>query len=122
MSLHERWAQAVMEGLARVPRRALLVSTGLDDPPARKSSIGVITMTGDVAPCLKSSCPHRNRPALAGRGEVSISYSTILRSDELSMGDAGIRITPASHQHIAVAVELLARRNAFEGVIAIAGR
>src|ERR1700722_19429934 len=108
MSLHERWAQAVMEGLARVPRRALLVSTGLDEPPPGKSSIGVITMAGAVAACLKSSCPHRNRPPLAGRGEVSISYSTIFSSDEASLGDAGIRITPASHQHIAVAVELLA--------------
>src|SRR5258708_5751716 len=123
MSLHERWARIVSEGLARRPRGASLQLSGLDDRQRQHLRIGVITVSRDTTPCSMFSCPqgHRTRVAVTHSDDLTIGYSTIPTQAEPSIRDSGTRMCAASRESVADGIEVLIRRKKYDAVVGIAG-
>jgi dihydroxy-acid dehydratase len=119
----KRHSSAITDGAHRAPARAMLKAAGFSDEDLRKPIIGVANTWIEIGPCnyhlrdLAASVKQGIRQA----GGTPMEFNTVSISDGITMGSEGMKTSLISREVIADSIELVARGNCFDGVIALSG-
>lgn len=118
-----RSSAAITEGASRAPARAMLKAVGFTDDDLRRPIIGVANTWIEIGPCNY----HLRRLAecvkqgIRKAGGTPMEFNTVSISDGITMGSEGMRASLVSREVIADSIELVARGNLFDGVVALSG-
>ena len=111
------------EGPSRAGARAMLHGVGFSREDLAKPIIGIANTWTEIGPCnfhlriLADAVKQGVRDA----GGTPMEFNTVTISDGITMGTEGMRASLVSREVIADSIELVARGNLFDGLIAIAG-
>ena len=114
---------ALTQGPNRAPARAMLKAVGFTDEDLRRPLIGVANTWIEIGPCnhhlreLAASVKQGIRSA----GGTPMEFNTVSISDGITMGTEGMRMSLVSREVIADSIELVARGNQFDGIVALVG-
>ncbi|AFY80489.1 dihydroxy-acid dehydratase [Oscillatoria acuminata] len=116
-------SQAVTQGHARSPNRAMLRAVGFSDPDFIKPIVGVANGFSTITPC------NMGLDILAKRAETGVReaggmpqiFGTITISDGISMGTEGMKYSLVSREVIADSIETVCNGQSLDGVLAIGG-
>ena len=110
-------------GYDRAPARAMLKAVGFSDDDLRKPLIGVANTWIEIGPCnyhLRRLAA-RVKEGIREAGGTPMEFNTVSISDGITMGTEGMKASLISREVIADSIELVARGNAFDAVIALSG-
>src|SRR2546423_7427520 len=116
-------SKAISDGPNRAPARAMLKASGFTDEDLRRPFIGVANTWIEIGPCnyhlreLAASLKQGIRAA----GGTPMEVNTVSISDGITMGAEGMRTSLVSREIIADSIELVARGNHFDAIVAIVG-
>jgi dihydroxy-acid dehydratase len=116
-------SDAIKSGPARAPARAMLRATGMKDADFKKPFIAVVNTWSNVTPCNM----HLNllaepvRAGIRAAGGVPVDFNTIVVSDGISMGSAGMRASLMSRETVADSIELAVRGHSLDACIVLVG-
>ena len=116
-------SQAVTQGHARSPNRAMLRAVGFSDSDFIKPIVGVANGFSTITPC------NMGLDILAKRAETGVReaggmpqiFGTITISDGISMGTEGMKYSLVSREVIADSIETVCNGQSLDGVLAIGG-
>jgi dihydroxy-acid dehydratase len=114
---------ALTQGASRAPARAMLKAVGFTDEDLQRPLIGVANTWIEIGPCnyhlreLAASVKQGIRSA----GGTPMEFNTVSISDGITMGTEGMRTSLVSREVIADSIELVARGNQFDGIVALVG-
>ena len=114
---------AITDGPSRAPARAMLKAIGFDDEALRKPLIGIANTWIEIGPCNF----HLRRLAdfvkegVRQAGGTPMEFNTVSISDGITMGSEGMRASLVSRDIIADSIELVARGNQFDAMVALSG-
>jgi len=118
-----RASAAITEGASRAPARAMFKAVGFTDDELRRPIIGVANTWIEIGPCnyhLRhlADCV---KQGIRKAGGTPMEFNTVSISDGITMGSEGMRASLVSREVIADSIELVARGNLFDGVVALSG-
>jgi len=118
-----RSSAAITEGASRAPARAMLKAVGFTDDELRRPIIGVANTWIEIGPCnyhLRhlAECV---KQGIRKAGGTPMEFNTVSISDGITMGSEGMRASLVSREVIADSIELVARGNLFDAVVALSG-
>ena len=116
-------SQAVTQGTARSPNRAMLRAVGFTDNDFAKPIVGLANGYSTITPCnmginklaLKAETALRNAAAMPQM------FGTITISDGISVGTEGMKYSLVSREVIADSIETACTGQSMDGVLAIGG-
>ena len=114
---------ALTQGPSRAGARAMLKAVGFTDQDLKRPLIGVANTWIEIGPCnyhlreLASSVKQGIRSA----GGTPMEFNTVSISDGITMGTEGMKMSLVSREVIADSIELVARGNQFDGIVALVG-
>ena len=118
-----QYSSAVVDGVERVPSRAMLRPVGFTDEDFRKPQIGIASTWSQVTPCnmhidvlAKEACSGADNAGAKG-----VIFNTITVSDGISMGTEGMKYSLVSREVIADSIESVVGCQGFDGLVAIGG-
>jgi dihydroxy-acid dehydratase len=121
--LSHRRSAAVTAGAHRAPARAMFKAVGFSDEDLRRPLVGIANTWTEIGPCnfhlreLAASVKEGVRAA----GGTPMEFNTVSISDGITMGTEGMRTSLVSREIIADSIELVARGNQFDGLVALVG-
>jgi len=121
--LYRRHSSAITEGPHRAGARAMLKAVGFDDDALRKPIVGVANTWIEIGPCnyhLRGLAEHV-KDGIREAGGTPMEFNTVSISDGITMGSIGMRASLISREVIADSIELVARGNCFDAVVALCG-
>ena len=101
----------------------MLRAAGFTREDLRKPIIGVANTWIEIGPCnlhLRELAEHIKQ-GIREAGGTPMEFNTVSISDGITMGSEGMRASLVSREVIADSIELVARGNMFDGLIAISG-
>jgi dihydroxy-acid dehydratase len=116
-------SRQVTEGPSRAAARAQLKGIGYTDDDLAKPIIGVASTWIETMPCnfhmraLAAAVKEGVREA----GGTPMELNTIAISDGITMGTSGMKTSLVSREVVADSIELVARGQLFDGVVALSG-
>ncbi|MFC3550267.1 dihydroxy-acid dehydratase [Lysobacter cavernae] len=116
-------SNAIKQGPAHAPARAMLRATGLDDAAIAKPLVAVIHTWTDVSPCnltLRDLAQHV-RAGVIEHGGTPIEFNTIAVTDGIAMGSDGMRNSLASRETIADSIELAVNGHCLDAMVLLVG-
>ncbi len=116
-------SDAITEGPSRAPARAMLHAVGFSREDLSKPIIGIANTWTEIGPCnyhLRELAKEVKR-GIREAGGTSMEFNTVSISDGITMGSEGMRASLVSREVIADSIELVARGNLFDGMIALSG-
>ncbi len=119
---HKR-SDAITEGPSRAPARAMLRAAGFTREDLKKPIIGIANTWIEIGPCnyhLRELAEHIKQ-GVREAGGTPMEFNTVSISDGITMGSEGMKASLVSREIIADSIELVARGNLFDGLIAISG-
>jgi len=116
-------SHALLRGDHRAPARAMLKATGLTDDDLSKPIIGVANTWTELGPCNfhLRALAERVKAGIRAAGGTPFEFNTVSISDGITMGTEGMRASLVSREVIADSIELVARGNAFDGLVCLSG-
>src|SRR5438477_7026933 len=114
---------AITDGPSRAPARAMLKAVGFSDADLKKPIIGVANTWIEIGPCnyhLRTLAEHV-KDGIRAAGGTPMEFNTVSISDGITMGSQGMKTSLISRDLIADSIELVARGNLFDGIIALSG-
>src|SRR5713101_2388033 len=120
---NKRRSAAITEGPDRAPARAMLKAVGFTDEDLHRPIIGVANTWTEIGPCnyhLRTLAEFVKQ-GVRRAGGTPMEFNTVSISDGITMGSEGMRTSLISREVIADSVELVARGNLFDGLVALAG-
>ncbi|HEX4568025.1 MAG TPA: dihydroxy-acid dehydratase [Vicinamibacterales bacterium] len=114
---------AITSGPSRAAARAMLKAVGFTDDDLRKPLVGIANTWIEIGPCnyhLRDLAAHVKR-GVREAGGTPMEFNTVSISDGITMGTAGMRASLVSREVIADSIELVARGNAFDAIVALVG-
>jgi dihydroxy-acid dehydratase len=119
----KRRSGAITDGPSRAPARAMLKAVGFSDADLKKPIIGVANTWIEIGPCnyhLRALAEHVKQ-GIRDNGGTPMEFNTVSISDGITMGSQGMKTSLISRDLIADSIELVARGNLFDGLIALSG-
>ncbi len=116
-------SNAIKQGPAHAPARAMLRATGRDDAAIAKPFVGVIHTWTDVSPCnltLRDLAAHV-REGVQASGGTAVEFNTIAITDGIAMGTDGMRASLASRETIADSIELAVTGHSLDAMVLLVG-
>jgi dihydroxy-acid dehydratase len=115
-------SRALVEGDDRAAARSMLKAIGLTDDDLAKPLIGIANTWTEVGPCNfhLRRLAHKMKEGIRAAGGTPLEFNTVSISDGITMGTEGMKASLISREMIADSIELVARANYFDGVIALA--
>ncbi|MBP1770851.1 MAG: ilvD [Holophagaceae bacterium] len=118
-----RRSRVITQGAHRAPARAMLKAIGFTDEDLAKPIIGIANTWTEIGPC------NHHLRELAGRVKIGVraaggtpmEFCTVSISDGITMGTEGMKASLVSREVIADSIELVARGNAFDGLVCLSG-
>jgi dihydroxy-acid dehydratase len=123
MSERKLNSAALTQGPSRAGARAMLKAVGFTDQDLKRPLIGVANTWIEIGPCnyhlreLAASVKQGIRSA----GGTPMEFNTVSISDGITMGTEGMRMSLVSREVIADSIELVARGNQFDAIVALVG-
>jgi dihydroxy-acid dehydratase len=123
MSERKLNSAALTQGPSRAGARAMLKAVGFTDQELKRPLIGVANTWIEIGPCnyhlreLAASVKQGIRSA----GGTPMEFNTVSISDGITMGTEGMKMSLVSREVIADSIELVARGNQFDGIVALVG-
>ncbi len=114
-------SHTITQGRDRAPARAMLKAIGFTDEDLAKPIIGVANSWIETMPCnynLRELAVHV-KEGIRAAGGTPMEFNTIAISDGVTMGTEGMKASLVSREVIADSIELLARSQMFDGVVAL---
>jgi dihydroxy-acid dehydratase len=114
---------AITDGPSRAPARAMLKAVGFTDRDLQKPIIGVANTWIEIGPCnyhLRTLAEYV-KEGIRAAGGTPMEFNTVSISDGITMGSQGMKTSLISRDLIADSIELVARGNLFDGLIALSG-
>jgi len=114
-------SRTLVEGVDRAAARSMFKAIGLTDEDLNKPIIGIANTWTEIGPCnfhlrrLSAKVHEGIRRA----GGTPLEFNTITISDGITMGTEGMKTSLISREVIADSIELVARGNYFDGIIAL---
>ncbi|MHB8301892.1 MAG: dihydroxy-acid dehydratase [Acidobacteriaceae bacterium] len=111
------------EGPSRSAARAMLHAVGFTREDLAKPIIGIANTWTEIGPCNfhLRIISEAVKQGIRDAGGTPMEFNTITISDGITMGTQGMKASLISREVIADSVELVARGNLFDGLVAIAG-
>ncbi|MEL6524808.1 MAG: dihydroxy-acid dehydratase [Chloroflexota bacterium] len=128
MSAHEKNGAALnarsrtlLEGPDRAAARAMLKGIGLTDDDLKKPIVGIANTWTEIGPCNfhLRLLAHAVKEGIRAAGGTPLEFNTVSISDGITMGTEGMKASLISREVIADSIELVARANYLDGVIAL---
>ena len=116
-------SQAITQGAARSPNRAMLRAVGFTDDDFNKPIIGIANGFSTITPCNAGLdlLAHRAESALKEAGAMPQMFGVITVSDGISMGTPGMKYSLVSREVIADSIETAASAQCMDGVVVVGG-
>ncbi len=118
-----RASDVLVSGPHRAGARAMLKAVGFTDDDLRKPIIGVANTWIEIGPCnyhLRELAA-AVKDGIRAAGGTPMEFNTVSISDGITMGTDGMRASLISREVIADSIELVARGNSFDGIVALCG-
>jgi len=114
---------AITEGPSRAPARAMLHAIGFTPEDLAKPIIGVANTWTEIGPCNYHlrQLAEEVKKGVREAGATPMEFNTVSISDGITMGSEGMRASLVSREVIADSIELVARGNLFDGIVALSG-
>jgi dihydroxy-acid dehydratase len=114
---------ALTEGPNRAAARAMLRAVDFTREDLSKPIIGIANTWTEIGPCNYHlrTIAEAVKQGIREAGGTPMEFNTITISDGITMGTEGMKASLISREVIADSVELVARGNLFDGLVAIAG-
>jgi dihydroxy-acid dehydratase len=115
-------SRTLVEGPDRAAARAMFKAIGLNDADLNKPLIGIANTWIEVGPCnihLRKLAA-KVREGIKAAGGTPLEFNTVSVSDGITMGTEGMKASLISREIVADSIELMARANMFDGMIALA--
>ena len=119
----KRRSSAILEGASRAPARAMLHAVGFTDEDLKKPIIGIANTWIEIGPCnyhLRELAEWVKK-GVRDAGGTPMEFNTVSISDGITMGSEGMKASLVSREIIADSIELVARGNMFDGMVALSG-
>ncbi len=116
-------SRAITEGPSRAPARAMLKAVGFSDDDLRRPIVGVANTWIEIGPCnihLRRLAA-KVKEGIRAAGGTPMEFNTVSISDGITMGAEGMKTSLVSREVIADSIELVARGNMFDAIVAISG-
>ena len=116
-------SNAIKQGPARAPARAMLRATGLSDEAIARPLVAVVHTWSDVSPCnytLRDLAQHV-RAGVIENGGTPIEFNTIAVTDGIAMGSDGMRASLPSRETIADSIELAVNGHCLDAMVLLVG-
>jgi len=110
-------------GYDRAPARAMLKAVGFTDEDLARPLIGVANTWIEIGPCnfhLRRVAA-KVKEGIRAAGGTPMEFNTVSISDGITMGTEGMKASLISREVIADSIELVARGNQFDAVVALSG-
>jgi dihydroxy-acid dehydratase len=114
---------AVTEGPSRAGARSMFRAVGFSREDLAKPIIGIANTWTEIGPCNYHlrQIAEAVKEGIREAGGTPMEFNTVTISDGITMGTEGMKASLISREVIADSVELVARGNQFDGLVAIAG-
>ncbi|MDQ7026929.1 MAG: dihydroxy-acid dehydratase [Anaerolineae bacterium] len=114
-------SRTLLEGDDRAAARSMLKAIGLTDDDLKKPIIGIANTWTEIGPCNfhLRILAHAMKEGIRAAGGTPLEFNTISISDGITMGTEGMKASLISRELIADSIELVARANYLDGVIAL---
>ena len=118
-----RHSRVITQGAHRAPARAMLKAIGFTDEDLAKPIIGIANTWTEIGPCNYHlrELAERVKVGVRAAGGTPMEFCTVSISDGITMGTEGMKASLISREVIADSVELVARGNAFDGLVCLSG-
>ena len=114
-------SRTLLEGVDRSHARSMLKAIGFSDDDLKKPIIGIANTWTEIGPCnfhLRVLAA-RVKEGIRAAGGTPMEFNTVTISDGITMGTEGMKASLISREVIADSIELTARGNYFDGIIAL---
>jgi dihydroxy-acid dehydratase len=118
-----RHSRVITQGAHRAPARAMLKAIGFTDEDLAKPIIGIANTWTEIGPCNYHlrELAERVKVGVRAAGGTPMEFCTVSISDGITMGTEGMKASLVSREVIADSIELVARGNAFDGLVCLSG-
>ncbi len=116
-------SSTITQGMDRAPARAMLKAVGFSDEDLAKPIVGVANTWTEIGPCnyhLRELAV-KIKEGIRAAGGTPMEFNTVSVSDGITMGTEGMKTSLISREVIADSIELVARGNMFDAIVAISG-
>ena len=119
----KKYSVPLTEGPSRAAARSYLRGIGFSKEDLHKPIIGIANTWTEIGPCNfhLRQIAEAVKEGIREAGGTPMEFNTITISDGITMGTEGMKASLISREVIADSVELVARGNLFDGLVAIAG-
>ena len=119
----KKYSIPLTEGPNRAAARAMLRAVDFTREDLGKPIIGIANTWTEIGPCNfhLRTIAEAVKQGIREAGGTPMEFNTITISDGITMGTEGMKASLISREVIADSVELVARGNLFDGLVAIAG-
>ncbi|HEY7474420.1 MAG TPA: dihydroxy-acid dehydratase [Vicinamibacterales bacterium] len=116
-----RRSAALTEGPSRAGARAMLKAVGFTDDDLHRPLVGIANTWTEIGPCNYNlrDLAVSVRDGIRAAGATPLEFNTVSISDGITMGTEGMKTSLISREVIADSIELVARGNLLDGVIAL---
>ena len=116
-------SRAVTAGPSRAAARSYLRAAGMQDADFEKPMIAVVNTWSSVTPCNMhlDRLARDVRAGIIAAGGYPVDFNTIVVTDGISMGTAGMKASLISREVVADSIELAVEGHQLDGVICIVG-
>ncbi len=118
-----RPSRALLEGPERAAARAYLKGIGYDDDALARPIVGIANTWTETMPCNfhLRRLAERVKDGVRAAGGTAMEFNTVAISDGITMGTEGMKTSLVSREVIADSIELVARGNGFDAMVALSG-
>ena len=116
-------SSTITQGPDRAPARSMLKAVGFTDEDLSRPIVGVANTWTEIGPCnyhLRELAA-KIKEGVRAAGGTPMEFNTITVSDGITMGTEGMKTSLISRELIADSIELVARGNMFDAMVAISG-
>lgn len=116
-------SRTLLEGPNRAVARSYFKAIGMNDDDLKKPIIGIANTWTEIGPCnwhLRRLAA-KVREGIKAAGGTPLEFNTVSISDGITMGTEGMKASLISREMIADSIELIARANYFDAIIALVG-
>ncbi len=119
----KRYSIPLTEGPSRAGARSMFHAVGFSNEDLHKPIIGIANTWTEIGPCNfhLRQIAEAVKQGIREAGGTPMEFNTVTISDGITMGTEGMKASLISREVIADSVELVARGNMFDGLVAIAG-
>ncbi|MBB6142192.1 dihydroxy-acid dehydratase [Silvibacterium bohemicum] len=119
----KKYSIPLTEGPNRAAARSYFRGIGFTKEDLHKPIIGIANTWTEIGPCNfhLRQIAEAVKQGIREAGGTPMEFNTITISDGITMGTEGMKASLVSREVIADSVELVARGNLFDGLVAIAG-